>query len=411
MKHLVTLTAVTALFTGCLGQPEATPAEAGAAPSAVPSAAPVSKVALEVEQAIRNVDVGKSLGEARATLEASLGDATLSDDLRDEATLALARARDALGDREAAITTVEGLLEKRVDKHPWRFEDAADALLQKLVSGGAQPSLGEADEGSIVVSPFARALTPFFPVQEGAVKVSLLQFGAPTDADELGTFAVVDAVRAKAREACPLCDKSPSGHTSSSRHGSWTSIPAQRARLDRSLVVFFFDLGAHKIPARYDAYLPLPSAEVIGRLEKGEGLVVVKSRPGAPPVILLGAPREAQLPDVQKALAAMTEIPAAPVAVPLTANLRPREIKAVMRSARGAMKKCVEEHAPKADGTLKLRFDVKEDGTVANLTTKPEGEGVSDAAFLACIDKAAGALTFPKTGQKLTVAYPIRVTK
>ncbi|MBL8720190.1 MAG: hypothetical protein JNL79_29670 [Myxococcales bacterium] len=410
MKHLVTLTAVTALFTGCLGQPEATPTEAGAAPSAVPSAAPVSKVALEVEQAIRNVDVGKSLGEARATLEAGLGDATLSDDLRDEATLALARAKDALGDREAAITTVEGLLEKRVDKHPWRFDEAADALLQKLVTGSAQKSLRD-DDGGAPVAPFARALTPFFPVHDGKLKVDLLQFGAPSEPDELGTFAVVEAVRAKAREACPLCDDHLSGHTSSSRHGSWTAIAAERARLDKSLVVFFFDLGAHKIPARYDAHLPLPSAEVIARLEKGAGLVAVKSRPGAPPVVLVGAPREAQLPDVQKALAALTELPTAPIAVPLTTNLRPREIKAVMRSARGAMKKCVEEHAAKADGTLKLRFDVKEDGTVANLSTKPEGEGVSDAAFLACIDKAAGALTFPKTGQKLTVAYPIRVTK
>jgi len=82
----------------------------------------------------------------------------------------------------------------------------------------------------------------------------------------------------------------------------------------------------------------------------------------------------------------------------------------VVRGARGAMKKCVEAHAPKADGTLKLRFDVKEDGTVTNLSTKPEGEGVSDAAFLACIDKVTATLVFPKTGQKLTVGYPIRVT-
>lgn len=407
MKTIATPAAVlSAVLVACSGSPEApAPTAAQATPSAGPT---VSKAALDVEQAIRDVDLGKSLAEARVVLEAGIADATLSEDLRDEATLALARCRDALGDREAAIATVEGLLEKRVDKHPWRHDEVADALLQKLVTGTVQKAPRD-DDGAAKVAPFARALTAFFPVREGKVKVDMVQFGAPHEPDELGTFAVVDAVRAKAREACPLCEDSPSGHTSSSRHGSWTSIPAEKARLDRALVVYFFDLGRHRIPARYDALLPMPSADVAARLEKGEGLVVVKARPGAPPSILVAAPREAQLPEVQAALAAMTELPAAPVAVTLSPGLRPKEIKAVVRGARGAMKTCVEQHMPKADGTLTLDLQVKEDGTVEAPVVKAKGEWIAAPALLGCVEKVVAGLAFARTGQKVRVTYPIRL--
>lgn len=396
------------LISACLGQPDPN----GPAPtaSASASASPVvSKAALDVEQAIRDVDLGRALAEARTVLETGIADASLSEDLRDEATLALARCRDTLGDREGAIATVEGLLEKRVDKHPWRHDEAADSLLQKLVTGSVIKKTRN-DDANAKVAPFARALTPFFPVREGAVHVDMVQFGAAQEPDELGTFAVVEAVRAKAREACPLCEDSLNGHSSFSRHGSWTSIPAEKARLERALVVYFFDLERHRVPARYDALLPMPSAEVIARLEKGEGLVVVKSRPAAPPVILLGAPREAQMPDVQKALAAMTELPASPVSVSVAPGLRPTEIKAVVRAARGAMKTCVEKHSPKADGTIELDLHVREDGTVEAPSVKAKGEGVSEPALIGCLEKVASGLQFAKTGQKVRVTYPLRIS-
>lgn len=405
------LLALLTLLDACGAQPEASAPDAaagetGAAPSSMTNPA-VGKSALDVEKAIRAVDLGDGLAEARATLEGAIGDPAISDDLRDEATLALARCRLALGDREEAIGLVEALLEKRADKHPWRHADAADALLQTLVTGSAKKPARD-DEAPTTVAPFARTLTPFFPVRDHAVSVDRVEFGAPREVEELGTFEVVGAIRAKAREACPLCDDTLDGHTSYSRHGTWTSIPAERGRLDRALVVYYFDLDAHRIPARYDALLPLPSADVAARLERGEGVVAVKSRPAAPPIVLIAAPREAQLADVARALSAMTAIPTAPVTVTVAPGLRPMEIRGVMRRARAAMRTCLEGHTPKAEGTVKLLFAIREDGTVADVSTQADA-AVDEPTLTACLQKVVEGLSFAKTGRRTSVSYPLRI--
>jgi hypothetical protein len=95
----------------------------------------VSTAVLSVEQALRDIDVGRDLAGARAKLDAALADTSLPATTRDEATLALARALDGLNEKEAAIKLIEALVQKHVDDHPWGQEEKADELLQKLVTG------------------------------------------------------------------------------------------------------------------------------------------------------------------------------------------------------------------------------------------------------------------------------------
>src|SRR5207249_4621936 len=127
------------------------------------------------------------------------------------------------------------------------------------------------------------------------------------------------------------------------------------------------DLGPNRIPARYDALLPIPSAEIVARLERGEGLISIRERPGAPPAILLAAPRESQLDAVEETFAAMTSLPTATTPVALSSALRPEEIRGVVRSARKTYKACYEAllaREPEAKGELVLRFGVEADGAV-----------------------------------------------
>lgn len=392
----------------CAG-PDATDAPAPA-PSNV--AAPVvSGPVLAVEQAIRDLDVGRDAASVRARLEAALADATLPPATRDEATLALARALDLVGDEEQAIARVEGLLAAHVDDHPWGLEEKADELLQRLVTGTYVRPTRDHD-GAPRPAPVAHALARSFVVTDGKVRVPMYLYGGDAATTErIGTLAIAEALREEKREACPLCDDRLSAHTMTSRSESWTRLPADRARHDDALVVFWFDLGARKVPARYDALLPIPSADVVARLEKGEGVIAVRRREGAPPIVLLGAPRGAQLGDVEEAFAAMQDLPSAPVSIALSPALRPSEIKGVVRSARPAMKACADAllaKSPSAAGKIVLRFEIV-DGAPTKLEIDPSS-ALDEPTFLACIRAATTTLSFPKTGAATKVTYPVIVT-
>jgi len=144
----------------------------------------------------------------------------------------------------------------------------------------------------------------YTPNEDGAYVASMQMFGArPGVSDRLGTFNIGGAMREIQREKCPLCDDSLNVYKDISRHGSWVDIPAYRAKLGASLNVYYFDLGERKIPARYDELLPMPSAEIIAKLEKGEGVIAARERVGAPSVLLVAAPRAAQLAVVEEEMA------------------------------------------------------------------------------------------------------------
>jgi hypothetical protein len=379
------------------------------------AAAPKTRgLSLRLEQAERSLDVGRDVAGARASLEGALADPAITPEQRDQARLDLSRALEAEGDREGAIAAVEALLAEHPEGTRFPLEEAAEGRLRKLVTGSdAEPR--RTPEDAPPAPPFAHALAKYFPVSSkgnGTVEVRLLAFGGNTEASErLGTFAVGRGVREKRREACPLCDDHLSIHSGSSRMGSWVGIARARARLGDALAVYYFDLGDGRIPARYDADLPLPSAEIASRLEKGEGLVAVRERPGAPPAVLVAAPREAQLPEVEEALAAMKTIPAEPVAVPLKAQLKPQEIQGVVRASFGAFRRCYEDllHTRvAATGTIKLHFSIRGDGAVESLTSTSD-PSLRDPVFEACMTTATRALVFPATHASgpTTVTYPI----
>jgi hypothetical protein len=213
------------------------------------------------------------------------------------------------------------------------------------------------------------------------------------------------------RDACPLCDERTNINTTSSRTGSWLSIPAYKDRLEDWLTVFYFDLEQLRVPARYDSLLPMPSAEIAARLAKGEGLVVAHERRGAPPAILVAAPRWAQLASVEEALASMKSLPTEPTPVKLDPTLRPSEIRAVVRSAKKAMRQCFNDltsRVPDAQGKVVLKFAIR-DGAVLDATIETDSASLRDGPFEQCLLGATRALKFPVTGKdgKTTVAYPI----
>ena len=393
-------------------------AESKGQPTAIASssASPtrVSAASLRIEQALRRIETGKELAEARTSLDEVVKDPAATTDERDEATLALSRALEGLGDHEGAVATTESLIAAHADDHPWRFDDRADSQLRKLLTGSEAALRGpDANEGP--VAPIARVLTRYFPERAGQVTpVNLFFVGRAATSDRLGSFDIGGAMHALKREACALCDDRLNIHTKRSRRGSWTGIPAERSRYADALVVFYFDLGDGRIPARYDALLPMPSAEIVSRLEKGQGLIAVRERTGAPPIILLAAPREAQLADVDEAFAAMKSLPTEPTPVTISARLRPEEIKRIVRSTRAAHQKCAAAlfaKTPDGGGSVRLHFKVRGDGSVSEEKLEaPTHASLADATFQSCVLDAVRPLEFPASGSDLTVSFPLVFT-
>jgi hypothetical protein len=401
-----------ALVAGCVGpgEPAATDPEAPA-----PAATPRSQgSALRIEQAERSLDVGRDVPGARAALEEVLADPSITPEQRDEARLGLSRALEARGDREGAIAAMEALLADHPGGARFPLEEAASARLRRLVTGTEADPRRRAEDAR-PASPFAKVLARYFPApsaSKGAVEVRALIFGGSEEQSErLGTFAIPGALHELRREACTLCDDHLSIQVSSTRSGSWIDIPRNRTRLPGALAVYYFDLGEGRIPARYDAELPLPSAEIAARLSRGDGLVAARERPGAPPVVLIAAPREAQLVEVEEALAAMKTLPTEPVAVPIKAPLRPDEIQTAVRARFGAFRRCYEsllKTSPNATGRVVMHFAIHGNGTVSGVSAEPDAS-LHDPTFEACMTTATWGLAFPKSGatSNTTVTYPI----
>jgi hypothetical protein len=114
---------------------------------------------------------------------------------------------------------------------------------------------------------------------------------------------------------------------------------------------------------------------------------------------------------VEKALAAMKELPFSPTSVDLSASLEAGEVQAVMRASFRKIRGCYEERLkadPAATGKVTLDFEVAPDGHVTRVNGHADGPSV--APMVGCIEGITIGLTFPAAAGKTTVGYPILFT-
>ncbi len=404
------------LATGCASDPSSGGATAREqAPSEVRGTA----TSVQLERALRDVDRGANLAAAGESLRRLAADQAATADERDQARLGLSRALELLGEKEGAIGALEGLLASHTVDQRFAARPEAEKRLRRLLTGSDEEAPWLPDEEP--VAPVAKALAAYFPpAADGATRIELLAFGGTSDRSEhLGTFNIAGALRELKKQACPLCAEDLRVRTSRSRNSSWVAIPMTMAgsvegnpRWETALAVFYYDLGPDHIPARYDQYLPMSGARADEVLEQGKGLIAVRQRDGAPPVVMLAAPRWGQLDKVEEAFSRMTRLPSEPAVVELDAGLAPAEIQAVTRASRKAMRACYEELLSRkagASGKVVFAYTIEGDGTVSNASLD-EGTTLSDVDFGACMLRVAQGLQFPATGRKTTVKYPIAVS-
>ncbi|MRG93659.1 AgmX/PglI C-terminal domain-containing protein [Polyangium spumosum] len=406
MKQLVLVSlASTFVFGGCAGEGP----EENEAPAIQAAPGGEASVALRIERALRALDRGEDPAKALAEIDLVRKDPAATAIEQDEAILVWSRALEANADTEGAITAVENLITKHAADREWALSAEAEKRLRKLLTGSEQATKRRLTPAAPTVSTFAGVLAKSFaPDAGGRYRVRILAFGGDqTHASErIGTFNVAGALRAEKEKDCPACEVNVDSTTN--RESSWIGILRARAEIASSLVVYYYDLEGGEIPARYDAELPLPSAEIKARLEKGKGLVAAKKREGAPPVILVAAPRFAQLDNVETTLAGMGELPIEATSVEVPASLEQEEIQAVVRSHFGAFRACYEavlQANPGASGRILLDFKVDTDGHVANV--KATAEAASLQSMETCMREAAQSFVFPAATKETSVVYPI----
>jgi hypothetical protein len=383
------------------------------APTEEPAAEIVSESALTVERAERSLDRGEDPGPIIGELTDLLAGPELTSSERSAATLALSRAHEVAGNAEKAIAVLEREMAKHADDPSWASKSVRHRL-RELLTGDTKPQ-GVQPTEKPEATPFARLLTRYFPVNDdGQVRIERYMVGGDEKTTrEIGAFDIGAGIRANREEACPLCTDSLSVSASRSR-SDWLMIPAAERRFTDTLVVFYFDLGINRIPARYEHHLPMAVADIEKELEAGKSFVKAMEREGAPPVILIAAPRTAMLEEVESHLAEMDELPVATAYVDVDRSLRPSEIQGVMRAnyfehARSCYDDVLKED-PKAQGRVALRFAIQPDG-VPTLNEVDVMEGTLDRApFLDCLGAALEKLRFPAGGGEITVSYPIMLT-
>jgi hypothetical protein len=400
MKRLF---ALVALLAACTAEEPITTFEA-------PAAADASDAAVRIEQAERVLERGGDAAQARALLEAALAETDITTDERSAAVLALSRALEALGDEERAVAVIEAELAAHAGDRGWSDRPFRQRL-RKLFDV-QDPGSPEGDEP---VAAFASALLPYFePDGTGKITVQMFRIGGDgTLSDRHGTFNVGGAVRAKQEKDCPLCehDVDVSTHVAD---GDWTLVPAQEKSFDRALVVFYFDLGKNRIPARYEHHLPMKVADIERELEAGKAFVVARERRGAPPVILLAAPRTALLADVEQRIVGKDDLPLEPLYVPVKLNLRPEEIQSVVRKHWfDDVRSCYEtlqQSNPRASGKFHAVFEIDLAGKIGSLAVETDDAPLRDEAFLECLETGLASVTFPASSEVTKVRYPVVVT-
>jgi hypothetical protein len=371
-----------------------------------------SAVGLAIEQAERMLDRGGDAAQAVPALQAALGDPAITPAEHRTAVLALSRAHEAAGEQEQAVAVIEKELAAHADDRAWEDEPFKRRL--RLLLTGSESTRGIVPERPERVARFAHVVASYFPPDaDGAVKATFYVSGGRRDvSDELGTFNIRGALKKQKEEQCPLCDNRVNV-SEWTRQSDWLVIPEMQSQFDSAFLVFYFDLGRNRIPARYERHLPMKVADIEAELKQGKSFVLAKERPGAPPVLLLAAPRTAMLEDVERELAMLGELPTELKYFEVRSGLRPLEIQAAVRAHWfPAVRECYEElleRDAQAVGKLVLRFRILgSDGTVDQLQVNVESAGLREDTFVECVEQSAQGMSFPATGTgNTTVSYPV----
>ena len=389
---------------------------ANEAPANAPAATEVGAGSTSLERAQKALERGGDLNAAKQQFEAALADPSLSADEKDEARLGLSQAKAALGDTDGAVALVEQLLQTHGDSSRFAVRESAEKQLRKLLTGH------EEDTSNFSISehyaPVARALAPYFkPDEKGETLIDVYSFGDRGSRDDLGIFNIAAAKRDMALEECAFCDQHNNFSRSMSSSGSWVSLPramgeaaSDMPQADRSMLVFYMDLEANRVPSRYDAYLAIPSNEIVSHLERGEGLIAMRERPGAKPTIVIAAPRFGQLSAVTEAFSKLTSLPKTPLVVPVAAGLTPDEIKSTIRGAKSAEKRCYDTllaKDPSASGQIVVSFSIDVEGNVRDARADDAKSTLKDGEMQNCVADAISHLTFAKTGERINVSFPL----
>lgn len=403
-SKLVSLAALTLALAAC-GNGAPTTQSTGAA-----TTAETTQIG-SVDEALADAETGRDPAAAQARLETLLGDASLKKEDHARVALALSRIVEKAGDHERAIQLAE-------DATASGNEDAEKQLFL-LLTGKTSPSQWSrrGDQGSPTDS--ARAFAKYWPAAtpDRQVEVEMYLFGGGGSKESVQSpFDVAAALRQNAVDACGLCDEVKTKiHTHSSRETFWTGIPKYASKLDKALVVVYVD--AETIPpARYEKWLAAPLADIQAAIGRGDGMVVVKERPGAPPLVTIAAPRMSQLGTMEAKLAGMSTLPLAPFTMKLPEALAAGEIQGAIRARFGAFRKCYEEllaRKPGAGGKIELAYAIGNDGTPRDVVVNVPA-ALDDATLVACVKTTAEKTTYPAWSRDpkatTTVRYPITVT-
>jgi hypothetical protein len=377
MKLRVVATTLVALVLGCSGEH---PSGTATAESTTAS------VANSVDEAIADAETGRDPALSRTRLEALLADATLPKADHAKVALALSRLVEST-DRERAISLVEDAIASG-------DEDEASNRLFQLLTGKEIPSSSSrripqapTAQSALALARYFPAATPARPVEIDIEKIGVSDERAPWPS---GTFDIASVLREQAIGRCGACDDVKTNiRTSTVRSALWTSIPARAAQLERALVVLYVD--AQTIPpARYERWMAASIAEVKEAIESGDGLVAVKERSGAPPLVLIAAPRAALLPTVEAKFAETSDLPLIPKRIALEKRLSNAEIQDGVRRRFGAFRTCYEElqtRTPTAQGQITMSFTVVGTGAVTDVTNTVSGT-IDDATFRSCMTSA-----------------------
>jgi hypothetical protein len=378
--------------------------------SPVPSVADASP-RTTVDDALAEAETGHDPAASRARLEAILADTSTGKEDRARVSLGLARLVEATDKERAIVLTEQAVALGNED---------ADKQLFKMLTDKDQPSPWQRRQNPGPLTNSAKALAKYWPAAtpDRAVEIEINAFGGldEWDGNPKGTFDIASVLREKAVETCGLCDEVKTKiHTHSSREPFWTSIPRYAGTLDHALVLVYVDQATIP-PARYQQWLAAPLDTIQGALARGEGLVAVKERPSAPPLVTFVAPRFTQLAAVEKAFSEMAALPPSPVTIALPEKLTPSEIRNSVRSRFSQFRACYEalrKTSPNASGTFEMSYAIASDGTVKGVTVALPAS-LEDATFRSCVQATAESITYPAWSHDAksttTVRYPITVT-
>jgi tetratricopeptide (TPR) repeat protein len=359
------------------------------------------------------LDRGEDATKAKQLLDEALAGQDLTPEERRQALLALSRAHEALGNQEQAIALLENEIAANADRRDWSGEAFNKRLRKLLGHEEVKPTMSHRRDEP--VAAFAHVLAPYFPTSaDGKVDAEMFMIGAESQhSDELGTYNIGGALREQQEKECPLCETKVNVHTHIGR-SNWLMIPAQQQKFGGALTVFYFNLNEDRVPSRYEHHMPMKVDEIVRELEAGKSFVVAKERPGAPPSLLIAAPRRAMLAEVEDKLATLTELPTEPLYVDVPVELRREEIQGTIRAQWFPHARACYEAALKRgtiEGAVSMNFAISAEGVPSKSEAKVTKGNLDEQPFLDCMLDALDTVRFPAGGKTVTIHYPVVFTK